>query len=386
MSDNKEKRRFEFKSDRSYKFWEVSVDGIRVTARYGRIGTPGRDSIKTFETCDDANDHVAKQVAKKKKSGYKEVIKEKIHRKTMEELWEELQPHEPFLKTILESPDDVGGYFVYADWLMEQGDPRGQFIHSQLACEDPQTPMWEQTKQEKLAKSIQRKHWRDWLGELSRQFQGPENVVRFRRGLLSELHIGCLTIPLAHALKKSPFCRLLRELKIYSTPIVHATVEIVGLKYDEDVNYDVQPLMGADLGNLIAFEFWGQISDDDGISFETQTEEMGTRKFGYSVFELIRTMPKLQRLKLNTSFKSDSFAYLFQSNLPELTELEIEDSIGDQPIEELCRSNWMGQLKWLTLHNCDLSDSSCELIADTLDPNTMEQLTIFRSWSRYGTR
>jgi uncharacterized protein (TIGR02996 family) len=37
---------------------------------------------------------------------------------------------------IAERPDERGGYEVYADWLGERGDPRGEWIHVQLAIED----------------------------------------------------------------------------------------------------------------------------------------------------------------------------------------------------------------------------------------------------------
>jgi uncharacterized protein (TIGR02996 family) len=37
---------------------------------------------------------------------------------------------------ILANPDDLGAHAAY-DWLIEQGDPRGEFIQVQLALEDP---------------------------------------------------------------------------------------------------------------------------------------------------------------------------------------------------------------------------------------------------------
>ena len=40
--------------------------------------------------------------------------------------------YEPFLQTVLENPADDGARLVYADWLEEQGDPRGEFIRVQI--------------------------------------------------------------------------------------------------------------------------------------------------------------------------------------------------------------------------------------------------------------
>ena len=38
-----------------------------------------------------------------------------------------------FLTRIREQPDDDGPRLIYADWLDEQNDPRGEFIRTQLA-------------------------------------------------------------------------------------------------------------------------------------------------------------------------------------------------------------------------------------------------------------
>lgn len=38
----------------------------------------------------------------------------------------------PFIDTIIANPDDDGPRLVYADWLEERGDPRGEFIRLQI--------------------------------------------------------------------------------------------------------------------------------------------------------------------------------------------------------------------------------------------------------------
>lgn len=42
---------------------------------------------------------------------------------------------DPFLQEILASPEDDGPRLIYADWLQERGDPRGEFIHLQCRWE-----------------------------------------------------------------------------------------------------------------------------------------------------------------------------------------------------------------------------------------------------------
>jgi uncharacterized protein (TIGR02996 family) len=53
-----------------------------------------------------------------------------------------MTPDEAFFQAILDSPDDDTPRLVYADWLEEQGDPRGEFIRLQcllakMANDDP---------------------------------------------------------------------------------------------------------------------------------------------------------------------------------------------------------------------------------------------------------
>jgi uncharacterized protein (TIGR02996 family) len=54
-----------------------------------------------------------------------------------------ISPAAAFLAAVLESPDDDAPRLIYGDWLLEQGDPRGEFIAVQcrlarLAVDDPQ--------------------------------------------------------------------------------------------------------------------------------------------------------------------------------------------------------------------------------------------------------
>jgi predicted DNA-binding WGR domain protein len=66
-------RRLEFSEGKSSKFWEIAQNDCEVTVRYGRIGTEGQTSIKTFQTPERAGREVAKLTAEKLKKGYREV-------------------------------------------------------------------------------------------------------------------------------------------------------------------------------------------------------------------------------------------------------------------------------------------------------------------------
>lgn len=67
------KRRFEFVGGGSDKFWEVSIDGNNVFIRFGRNGTNGQSTTKSFADGSAAQKHTDKLVREKVAKGYVEV-------------------------------------------------------------------------------------------------------------------------------------------------------------------------------------------------------------------------------------------------------------------------------------------------------------------------
>ena len=67
-------RYFEFIGGNSAKYWEVTVNGTGVTVRYGRIGSTGQTSTKSFAGVAAANRHAKKLIASKIKKGYTEAV------------------------------------------------------------------------------------------------------------------------------------------------------------------------------------------------------------------------------------------------------------------------------------------------------------------------
>ncbi len=56
--------------DGAHKFYEVTVDGLTVTVRYGRIGAAGQTQTTTFPTVEKARAAAAKKVGDKVRKGY----------------------------------------------------------------------------------------------------------------------------------------------------------------------------------------------------------------------------------------------------------------------------------------------------------------------------
>ena len=90
-----------------------------------------------------------------------------------------------FLQEILANPDDEGPRLIFADWLEERGDPRGEFIRVQ--CE--LAGMKERKSRRRTLKTregeLLAKHEKEWLGPL----QSLAKSWEFRRGFVARIKI-----------------------------------------------------------------------------------------------------------------------------------------------------------------------------------------------------
>ncbi|MFO0597086.1 MAG: TIGR02996 domain-containing protein [Myxococcaceae bacterium] len=80
---------------------------------------------------------------------------------------------EELLAAVYASPSDDAQRLVYGDWLVQQGDPRGEFISLQA---QPPTE-----KSKKRLEALAKKHWKSWVGLLGDRIAGPPD---FRLGFL----------------------------------------------------------------------------------------------------------------------------------------------------------------------------------------------------------
>jgi uncharacterized protein (TIGR02996 family) len=113
------------------KFWEGFVDGTSVKTRFGKVGAQGQMRLKDFKSKADAAADLESQIAKKRKEGFAEAGGGGTTKKTIE-----VKSNPALEKAILANPYDDDAYMVYADWLQDQGDPRGELIALQAAGKD----------------------------------------------------------------------------------------------------------------------------------------------------------------------------------------------------------------------------------------------------------
>jgi len=131
-------RRFEFSEGSSNKFWEVKVEGEQQIVRYGKLGTAGQEKEKDFDSAGDAKADTRKLIAEKTGKGYVEVGVKKT-------------PSNPGLESaIAANPDDSKNWRVFADWLLEQGEPWAEFIAAAVQGK-PNKKKQDETAKELLA-------------------------------------------------------------------------------------------------------------------------------------------------------------------------------------------------------------------------------------------
>lgn len=95
---------------------------------------------------------------------------------------------EALLAAVLAEPMDDRPRLVYADWLIEQHEPRGEFIHVQ--CELAKLGREESARERELRareREILAEHYPSWTAVLERA--DPPITGEFRRGFLEKLWV-----------------------------------------------------------------------------------------------------------------------------------------------------------------------------------------------------
>jgi uncharacterized protein (TIGR02996 family) len=135
-------------------------------------------------------------------------------------------------EALVANPDDLAAHSAYADYLIEQGDVRGELISAQLALEDPSRPSGERKKLKQREEELLEAHEREWLGELAPlllatpaeervlceaesrfgSYIPPEISYSWVRGWLDRLECDHLTVEMTRKLGRAPIARLLHGL------------------------------------------------------------------------------------------------------------------------------------------------------------------------------
>jgi uncharacterized protein (TIGR02996 family) len=218
---------------------------------------------------------------------------------------------------LVENPDDLAAHSAYADYLMEQGDPRGEFIQVQLALEDPARPAQERTRLRERENELMEKHARQWLGDVGRflvgDWSGSDQPYhyQFHRGWLDLVRTLPAPDAIVAALARSPEARLLRRLEVVYDMHYHpfefdTSGPSKALRKDEQASeiYEeatiLPPLLASPyLTNLRVFK----------LGFSDHPNQLGHSTMvlpfencnAEQVSELLQNCPRIEELYLNTN-------------------------------------------------------------------------------------
>jgi uncharacterized protein (TIGR02996 family) len=407
-------RTFVFTDAKSNKFWNIDLQGDSFTVTFGKVGTKGQTQTKEFSDPPKARAAHDKLVAEKLRKGYVETTPEAPAPPPPAPLQRALED------ALVENPDDLGAHSAYADYLMEQDDPRGEFIQVQLRLEDPARPAKQRKQVQQRESELLEEHGQQWLGDLGRflfgDWSGPDKpyAYQFNRGWLDLVRTLPFPDAIIAALARSPEARLLRRLEVVYDMDYHPfdfdqftkgpTAALTG---DERLNEGYEPaalmpplLESPYLGNLRVMKL-GFSDRAAGIRHSTMVDPFGSCTAQH-VIDLLEKCPRLEELYLNTNLPgidrlfasrtlekvrvlqyyygtgyysgANSPAYPLtalakNASLKQLTTLrlhpgrEAEVELGE--MEAILRSKHLPKLTELQVHMTTFGDAGCRSIVES---------------------
>jgi uncharacterized protein (TIGR02996 family) len=328
-------------------------------------------------------------------------------------------------------PDDLASHMAYADYLHEQGDPRGELIQVQLALEDPSRPAEERQRLQQRERALLDAHLRDWLGEIAYVLLDDENTIveqgtnafllefvgrgrdsyRFARGWLEALDLDEINIAFARALARCPTIRLLQRLSILHTSdndgeeaCYAALAELPALdcvrRFDLGPAEDRCHISGEGVAPVIAR--MSRLEELYLCAHRVEVKQVFAlplpnlrtlhvyhlQEYPLEVLADNPTLGNLVELECypHALEPGDERAYIqpegfralvFSPHLQSLTRLRINQSdIGDQGVRDLLASGMIKQLRDLDLDNGRISDEGARLLAACPDLRRLELLRI----------
>jgi predicted DNA-binding WGR domain protein len=360
-------RRFEFKDSRSYKFWEIAVEGSSYTVRYGKVGTDGVTQTKSFATPEKAAADADKKLMSKVKKGYAEV-----------------GSAPPPVAKQAAGVDAKADWSVRADELQAAGDPWGQRIALWIARDAAKGN--EKRKLTKELDALDEQHREHFYGAaLAASFDqdGFEKVARltWEYGYIVKARVGMPEYgfdgpdvsEVVRAIVQSPAAKQLRDLTIGLYDFEGGGLSSVGSDiasggelpeldrlFIGDFNADEQEISWVDLGD---------VSPIYKIAPKLRTLKLHGSGITLGEFE----HPKLARLEIESGgLPRSSVASLATAKLPELAHMEVwfgrTDYGGTTDIDALrpiFESKTLAKLRHLGLQNAEMQDAIAAELANS---------------------
>jgi uncharacterized protein (TIGR02996 family) len=125
-------RRYEGRERGNKRFWEISISGKTTITVDGIIGRKGKTEKLTWYDAANAKTEYDRMIASHLAKKYV-LVSETASEQLKKSAESKTKSEGDFETNIRQNPDDAAAWLVYADWLTEQGDPRGELIVVQEA-------------------------------------------------------------------------------------------------------------------------------------------------------------------------------------------------------------------------------------------------------------
>jgi uncharacterized protein (TIGR02996 family) len=283
---------------------------------------------------------------------------------------------EPFHETILENPDDDAPRLVYADWLEERGDPRGEFIRLQCELariEDEDGRTGELRDRENSLLNLHGEKWREEIPEWARA------KCEFRRGFVEEVTLWRSDV--FSELSVLPYCAPVRRLVL---------VEIAGkmteFRLSAAMEFATELCF---LDNRFEFADLRQLFDAPfaELGYATELARLRSLTFmgaglldgGAARIALATELANLQRLELvQCQMTAHGLRELFHcEHLPNLKKLDISGNLlEDAGAWELSRSPARNGLTHLSLRGTQLTNHGAQHLAESKVLENLQNLDV----------
>jgi uncharacterized protein (TIGR02996 family) len=270
-------------------------------------------------------------------------------------------------QALFESPDDLASHSAYADYLADQGDPRGEFIQVQIALEQPGRPAAERKRLHKREQELLDAHERQWLGELAplllcteeeewdlarSESDHPTLVpppgIRFgwARGWLDRIECNFLTVEMARKLGRAPIARLLYGLTVHRT------------EWASRFHYDDGPDVPRPGGSFLPIEVLGHYPPaanlrvlQIGREIDPDEDHYRSRDSYAALSPFVRQLPRLEELhvyaySVANDDRADAQALFSSPTLNNLRVLRMYNAFS-YPLEALADNPALGRLTHL---------------------------------------
>ncbi|WP_166821631.1 TIGR02996 domain-containing protein [Thalassoroseus pseudoceratinae] len=281
-----------------------------------------------------------------------------------------MSAHEQFLQAIVEDPDNDLPRLVYADWLDEQGDPRGEYIRVQ--CELAQVGDYDPTRKplEERQNTLFKKHKSKWTKDLK---VAAIRNYEFRRGFVEVVTLNAKNhLQNAEALlDRAP---TIREMKINAMKtVLNELLESKWLERLDSLNFTACQMGTRRLKRLLRSKHLKNIR-------KLNLTSNGLGHAGLVALATTESLPRLEKLKIwHLDFLAfDDLADVARGRLWEqLTDVEVcHNNMTDIHIQSLA-DNWP-KCRWkrLSLAGCGLTDVGLKAILENGHADPLEELNI----------